>query len=118
MRDYALAAGVPAEDIFMDHAGFSTYESMYRARDVFQVRSVVIVTQEYHLYRALYVAEQLGLEAQGVASDPRQYTAQFYRDAREILARNKDFLYCVFKPLPTYLGEAIPIWGDGSLTLG
>ena len=118
MRDYALEAGVPAADIFMDHAGFSTYESMYRALEVFQVDSVVVVTQEYHLYRAVYVARSLGLDAVGVASDPRQYTAQFYRDAREILARNKDFFYCVFKPLPTFLGEAIPIWGDGNLTLG
>jgi vancomycin permeability regulator SanA len=116
MKRYALDAGVPSEDVFKDHAGFSTYESLYRARDVFQVQSVVIVTQEYHLYRALYIAQRLGLHAVGVASDPREYAGQGYREAREILARAKDFFQCIFWPKPTYLGEAIPVIGNGDLT--
>ncbi len=118
MRAYALEAGVPSEDIFMDHAGFSTYESLYRARDVFQCRSVLIVTQEYHLYRALYVAESLGLTAGGVSADLRPYAGQWMREVREVVARGKDFWYTVFKPLPKYLGEAIPITGSGEATLG
>ena len=116
MKDYAIEAGVPSEDVFMDHAGFSTYESIYRARDVFLAERVLIVTQGYHLYRALYVARSLGLEAEGVAADLRPYRGQRYYDLREVLARCKDFAMCIFKPLPTYLGEAIPVSGSGDLT--
>lgn len=116
MKDYAIKKGVPSEDIFMDHAGFSTYESIYRARDIFKAKKIVIVTQEYHLYRALYISKSLGVSAVGYASDPRQYAGQTYRNLREILARDKDFLYCIFKPKPTYLGDAIPVSGNGDLT--
>lgn len=116
MKNYALEQSVPSEAVFMDHAGFSTYESLYRARDIFQVKRVLIVTQEYHLYRALYVAEQLGLDAYGVASDLRSYAGLPRFEAREILARCKDFFYTIFQPLPTYLGVQIPISGDGNLT--
>ena len=118
MRQYAMDNGVPSEDIFMDHAGFSTYESMYRARDVFQAKKIIIVTQQYHLYRSIYAAEALGLEAYGVACDYRQYSGQLKRDVREVLARAKDVATGIFQPKPTYLGEAIPIWGDGNLTMG
>ena len=116
MKSYAVAQGVPSEDIFMDHAGFSTYESMYRARDVFKAESVIIVTQKYHLYRAIYNAKHLGLDARGVPADLRPYAGQTGRDIREILARYKDFFYCIFAPKPTYLGEAIPVSGNGNLT--
>lgn len=116
MKNYAIDRGVPSEDIFMDHAGFSTYESIYRAKEVFGVENFVIVTQEYHLYRALYVANSLGLSADGYASNPREYAGQKIRDLREILARNKDFLYCIFKPLPTYLGPSISVSGNGDVT--
>lgn len=116
MKNYAIQKGVPSENIFMDHAGFSTYESIYRARDIFKARKVVIVTQKYHLYRALYIANQLGIEAYGVGADPRQYVGRIYREMREILARNKDFIKCIFKPEPTYLGETIPVNGNGDIT--
>lgn len=116
MKGFAMDRGVPSEHIFMDHAGFSTYESLYRARDIFEARKIIIVTQKYHLYRALYIAKKLGLEAYGVASDPRQYVGQESRELREILARVKDFVSCILKPEPTYLGDSIPISGDGNLT--
>ena len=116
MKNYALDCGIPTEDIFMDHAGFSTYESMYRAKEIFGVNKIIIVTQQYHLYRALYIAEQLGMEAIGVSSDYRSYSKQLQREVREVLARVKDFGMCIVKPEPTYLGEAIPIMGDGSIT--
>lgn len=116
MKDYAIAAGVPSEDIFMDHAGFSTYESMYRAKDVFCAETVIIVSQEYHLYRAVYDARALGLDAWGVPAEDVNYLGQFVRDIREILARNKDFFYCLIQPEPTFLGEAIPVSGNGNLT--
>ena len=116
MKQYAMDAGIESSDIFMDHAGFSTYESLYCAKEIFGVDKVIIVTQEYHLYRALHIAESLGMEAYGVASDYRTYSGQTGRDIRELLARVKDVGTSVFKPLPTYLGEAIPITGDGDIT--
>ncbi|MEN6418605.1 MAG: ElyC/SanA/YdcF family protein [Clostridiaceae bacterium] len=116
MKTFAIGQGIPAENIFMDHAGFSTYESLYRARDIFQVKTVVIVSQQYHLYRALYIANHLGLTAYGVSCDTRQYNPYLLFDLRETLARCKDFVYSIFQPLPTYLGEQIPIWGNGDLT--
>ena len=116
MKDYAIDAGVDEDVIFLDHAGFSTYDSVYRARDVFGAKKVLIVTQKYHLYRALYIADQLGLEAYGVGADVERYYGQLTRNAREAAARVKDFLYCVVRPEPTYLGEVIPVSGDGDLT--
>lgn len=116
MKDFAMERGVPSEDVFMDHAGFSTYESLYRARDVFAAKRVIIVTQEYHLYRALYIADRLGLEAVGVSANLRPYHGQAVRDLREAAARTKDFLNCLFTPKPTYLGEVIPVQGNGNLT--
>ncbi|MCL2508001.1 MAG: YdcF family protein [Oscillospiraceae bacterium] len=116
MKSFAIEKGVPSKDVFMDHAGFSTYESMYRARDIFGAEKVIIVTQKYHLFRALYIARALGLEAHGVDSDLRTYAGQPYYDAREALARIKDFGMSILKPKPTYLGDAIPISGNGNLT--
>ncbi|MCI8659111.1 MAG: DUF218 domain-containing protein [Lachnospiraceae bacterium] len=116
MKQYAMEKGVPSQDIFMDHAGFSTYESMYRARDVFQVKQMVIVSQEYHLYRAIYDGEKMGLKVWGYPAKQIRYGGQRRRDLREILARNKDILYCLLQPEPTYLGEAIPVSGNGDLT--
>ena len=116
MKNFAIEKGVPSENIFMDHAGFSSYESIYRAKEIFKAKKVVIVTQKYHLYRALYIANKLGLDAYGVGADPRQYVGAMYRELREILARNKDFVKCIFKPEPTYLGDTIPVSGDGDVT--
>lgn len=116
MKRYAMEKGVPSQDIFMDHAGFSTYESMYRARDVFQVKKAIVVTQEYHLYRALYDGKRLGLELWGVPAKKVRYGGHRRRDVREVLARNKDILYCLFQPEPAYLGEVISVNGDGNLT--
>lgn len=116
MKDYAMEKGIPSEDIFMDHAGFSTYDSMVRARDIFCAKTVVIVSQEYHLYRALYLAEKLGLEAYGVPALDVNYRGQAYREFREMLARSKDFCTAVIQPQPKFLGEKIPISGNGDLT--
>ena len=114
MKDVAIENGVSADNVFMDHAGFSTYESMYRARDVFQVEKMVIVTQKYHLYRTVYDARKLGIDAYGFAAERLNYP--FYNDVREALARTKDFFYCIIQPKPTYLGDPISIHANGSLT--
>lgn len=104
--------GIDGGNVFTDHAGFSTYESIYRAKEIFKAERVIIVTQEYHLYRALYIAEKLGLEAYGVSATLHGYGSQDQQNIRETLARVKDFFYALVKPEPTYLGEAIPIGGD------
>ncbi len=116
MKNFVKERKVPSEDIFMDHAGFNTYESLYRARDIFQIKKVIIVTQEYHLKRALYIAEKLGIEAYGIPADRHIYRGMAKFKAREILARNKAFLWTKFEFPPTYLGEVIPITGDGRVT--
>lgn len=116
MKQYAVEAGVPSSDVFMDHAGFSTYETVYRAKEIFGAKRVIIVTQKYHLYRALYIAKSLGLDAVGVDSDLETYRGQLKRDIREVLARCKDFATSIIKPKPTYLGEAVPVSGDGDIT--
>lgn len=118
MKDFIKNEGVDGQDIFMDHAGFSTYESLYRARDIFQVKKVIIVTQRYHLMRAVFIARELGLQAYGVASDRHDYgPVMTSYEIREMAARNKDFLMARYiKPQPTFLGEAIPVFGDGGAT--
>ena len=114
MKQYALDKGIASEDIFMDHAGISTYDSIYRAKEIFQAENVIIVTQQYHLYRALYISESLGINAYGVSADPRIYVGQELRDLREIMARAKDFVKCIFKPPSSFLGDVIPVSGDGT----
>lgn len=117
MKQYAIEKGIPSEDIFMDHAGFSTYETMYRAKEIFGVKKVVIITQEYHLYRAIYIAEGFGIDAYGVNADLRNYSKmQYYRELREWVARTKDFFQMLIKPKPTYLGESIDLSGNGDVT--
>ena len=116
MKNYAVDAGIDSSDIFMHHAGLSTYDSIYRLKEIFEVDKVVIVTQKYHLYRALYIAKELGIEAYGVSSNLREYPGQFKREIREILARDKDLVKTIFKPSSTYIGEVIPVTGDGDIT--
>lgn len=114
MKNYMISAGIPAKDIFLDYAGFSTYDSMYRAKEVFKVSSAVIVTQRYHEYRALYIANWLGIKAWGVSADQKTYSGQAVRSMREILARDKDVFNCIRKAKPKYLGTPIPITGQGN----
>jgi vancomycin permeability regulator SanA len=118
MKKFLIDKGARNEDVFMDHAGFSTYESLYRARDIFQAKNIIIVTQQYHLMRAVFIARELGLKAYGVAADRQDYgiVMEKYK-LREIAARDKDFFNAkIIKPKPTFLGEAIPVTGDGRLT--
>ncbi len=116
MKDYAITKGVPSEDIFMDHAGFSTYDTMYRAKEVFGAKKVIIITQKYHLYRSVYIARKLGLDAYGVATDDFKYHNQTKRDIREIFAVDKDFIWSMFKFDPVFLGEKIPLDQSGDVT--
>ena len=116
MLQYTLAQGVPSEDIFLDYAGFSTYESVYRAHAVFMADRLIVVTQKYHLFRALKACKALSIEAKGVASNQQKYAGRYYREAREVLARDKDLVKGIIKAKPTYLGDEIPVGGDGTVT--
>lgn len=116
MKEYAESEGVPSEDIFMDHAGFSSYDSVYRAKEIFGVQKMIIVTQKYHLYRSLYIAKKLGIEAYGIESNLRTYPGQVFREIREILARDKDYFKCIMKPEASIMGEKISLDGSGDIT--
>ena len=96
MREFAIRLGADGEDILSDDEGFSTYESVFRAKNEFDAESLIIVTQGYHLYRALYIAKRMGIDAYGVSADLREYRGQTLRDLREVAARVKDFLYTIF----------------------
>lgn len=116
MKEYAESEGVSSEDIFMDHAGFSSYDSVYRAKEIFGVQKMIIVTQKYHLYRSLYIAKKLGIEAYGIESNLRTYPGQVFREIREILARDKDYFKCIMKPEASIMGEKISLDGSGDIT--
>lgn len=116
MKIYLLDKGVDSNNIFMDHAGFSTYDSVYRAKEIFLANKIIIVTQQFHLYRSLYIAKQLKLDAVGVSATLRDYSGSVKFEIREILARDKDFVKSIFKPEPKYLGDTISVFGDGNAT--
>jgi SanA protein len=120
MRLYVLdnAPFIREEDIFMDHAGFNTWDSMYRARDVFEVKDLIIVTQQFHINRAVCMARSLGLDAVGYGINQDRFKGRSLRSwrFREYFARIKAFYSIIFKPKPKYLGDKIPILGDGRAT--
>ena len=111
VRTYLILKGIPDEDIFLDHAGFDTYSSMYRARDIFGVTSILVTTQSFHLPRALFIAHRLGIKAYGVNADAGRILFRNY--VREALADEKAVLDLMLFRKPKYLGEKIPITGDG-----
>lgn len=116
MKRYAVAQGVPSEDVFCDHAGFSTYETMYRVRHVFGAERIIVSTQTYHLFRALYDARGVGMQAVGVSDDESEYSNQSWYDLREIPARTKDFLQVLFHVPSTFVGDPISLDQSGDVT--
>lgn len=113
MKAYAVSAGVPEEHIFTDHAGFDTYDSVYRAKEIFLCTSIVVVTQDFHINRAVFLGNAVGLDTYGVTCD--EYSPSFFTsNVREPLARVKAVISAVFRPKPTYLGDTIPIFGEAS----
>ncbi|MBB6625050.1 SanA/YdcF family protein [Clostridium gasigenes] len=119
MKEYIINnCDVEEKNVFLDHAGFSTYDSIYRAKDIFEVENAIIITNEYHLPRALYLAKKMGINANGISSDIRNYLFIESYKSREKLAQLKDFVYInLLKPEPKFLGESIPVSSsDGSET--
>ncbi len=122
MKSYAIEAGVPAEDVFCDHAGLSTYDSVYRAKHIFGQERLIIVSQSYHLFRALYIAGILEIDAVGVSADLHDYSfkVDLFNYARESVARCKDALFSIFKPKSRIVGDPIPLTPEtnGNITDG
>jgi SanA protein len=119
MRRELLRLGVASSDLFTDHAGFDTLDSVVRARRVFEVRSAIIVTQAFHLPRALWLARHAGLEAHGLAADRGSYGSKGrLAKVREVLARTKAVKDVVTGAQPRFLGPRIDIAGDGRASRG
>ena len=119
MNNYVKESDIPEEDIFLDHAGFNTYDSIYRAKYIFEAKKIIIVTQKFHMYRALYIANNLGIEAKGIlADDIPQKGIMLKNEIREIFSRDKNFFKVLFKPKSKYLGEKIPLTSNGIITNG
>lgn len=116
VHQYLLDSGVPIEDIFLDYAGFDSYDTMYRAKSIYGVESAIIVTQTFHLSRSLFIANNLGIESEG--THPPADKSTWYNYLRETLSVVKAVYDVTFKSDPTYLGEEIPITGDGRESVG
>lgn len=121
MKAYLVDRGVPSDVVFMDHAGFDTYSSLYRAKAIFGAKRLLVVTQRYHTYRAVYVGERLGVSCRAVAApilshDGERYGMQPWFTFRETIARSKDLLFCLFKPEPCLLGDPVSLSGSGDVT--
>ncbi|MBX9938713.1 MAG: YdcF family protein [Candidatus Obscuribacterales bacterium] len=111
MKRQALELGVPSSDVICDYAGFRTYDSLYRARDVFDLNSLILVSQRFHLPRALYIARNLGLNAIGFCADRSSYgnISRWY-DLREFGAAQAAWLDLLSRRKPRYLGAKEPVF--------
>jgi vancomycin permeability regulator SanA len=115
VKTVLVNSGIPEEDIFLDHAGFDTFDSLYRCKHIFSANKVIIVTQEFHLGRALYIGSRLGLDVQGIKADRQEYAGSMMK-LREIPACVKAYFEILFGSGPKFMGEKIPITGDGRKT--
>ena len=103
MKEYLINNGIPEEDIIVDIYGLSTYDSIYRLKNVYNIDKTIIITQKYHLYRSLYITNSLGIDAYGIPASGEHYFGQTTREIREILARNKDFLLTLSNKKSQYM---------------
>ena len=116
MKKYAIEHGVDSNHIYLDYYGVSTYDSIYRAKHIFKVNNVIVVTQPYHLYRAVYIGLSKDMNIYGISSLGNDYSGQFIRDVREFLARPKDFIKCIINPKAEQYEDSIEINESGNLT--
>lgn len=112
-KKFLLENGIPAEDIFLDYAGYDTYDSIYRAKYIFKVKTLIISTQSFHLPRALYLARGMGIEAVGITADLREYSLGMHNLLRENAARIKAFYELITNEKSKVTGDPVPITGDG-----
>ena len=113
MHQYALSLGVPEKDIVLDYAGRSTYDTCYRAKAIFGLKHAILVTQKFHLPRAIFLCNMLGLDATGVEADLREYlrSSLFWWNTRELFATLQAFSDLIWRPLPV-LGNPEPIFQE------
>jgi SanA protein len=116
MKRYLQDKGVPQQDIFLDHAGFDTYNSMVRAKEIFLVTDAIIVTQEFHISRSIYIARKKGIDAYGFSATMSDTKPLNYLKFRESIACMKAFWEVVINRSPKFLGTKIPITGDSRLS--
>lgn len=114
-RQYLIDNGIPEQNIFVDYAGFNTYDTMYRAKNIFKINSAVVVTQSFHLPRAVLLASVLGIDVQGIPATTYQTT--FRNNIREVVARVKATRDIIANRNPQFLDEEIPITSDGRATI-
>lgn len=116
MYRYLRDQGIPDEAILMDHYGLDTYDTIYRSRQVFQIETAILATQRFHLQRALFLADKMGLTAYGYATDARIYSSRRYLFFREMGARLKAVYEIRTRQVPAYTSPPFPFSGDGRLT--
>jgi SanA protein len=112
MREVAIKQGVPPADVVCDYAGFRTFDSVYRARDIFGIRHALLVSESYHLTRAIFTARELGMDVAGVAAEKDTYPGQEFRDLREVAAIEKAWFDVHFGERPKYLGKQEALVGS------
>ena len=117
MKDYLIKNGVALEDIFLDHAGFDTYSSMVRAKEIFEIKDVIIITQKFHLSRSVFIARKKGMDAYGIIANTDGKYENYYNIGRDKVSRVKAFFDVILNRKPKYLGEKIPINGSNEKTL-
>lgn len=116
MKKYLLSLWVKKEDIYEDFAWFDTYDSLYRARDIFKTKEIILFTQDFHLKRAIYISEKLGIKTYWVQTNLRFYKNLNYNNFREVFARIKAFLETdILKVKPKFLWEQIKIVSDDEI---
>ncbi|MBS4750788.1 YdcF family protein [Carnobacteriaceae bacterium zg-ZUI78] len=116
MKLYAMQKGVPSQDIYLDHYGLNTYDSMYRAKYIFGVKSLIVVTQKYHLYRALHIAENLNLDVKGVASSLEWFNSKLEQEVREYFARVKSMYSLMMQEKSEFITPVVDLNGSGDDT--
>jgi len=116
MRRWLVDRGVPSDDVFMDHAGLRTLDTMQRAARVFGVRAAIVCTQDFHLARALYLARDAGIDAVGFVADRRAYPQAVHDQVRETLATAAAVLDVAFGRGPRFLGPRVDLDGDARAT--
>jgi len=116
MKKYLISKNIPVSDIFLDHAGFNTYNSMSRAKEIFLIDDAIVVSQKFHLARSVYIAREKGISAVGIVANRRFYLSTTRNNIRESLARVKSFFEVLINVDPKFLGDQIPITGDSNLS--
>ncbi|MCD7840055.1 MAG: YdcF family protein [Erysipelotrichaceae bacterium] len=104
MKTYMIDQGMSKDVLILDNEGYSTYQSLYNVKNIYDFDNIIVVTQQYHLYRALYIGISLDMDVNGVSTQNVRYNGQIVRDAREILARTKDYFSCILNLDTDYIG--------------